>query len=448
MKPVYLLKYGIAATMLLAGNAYAQMDSCNVFLQGNHVEIGISPSGSYGSSVVAPSGYHAHGPAGPSYYHPCSSGATTGTALGFVADPLMTGWSTDTAALSHYMGDYFLPGYPFEGWSIQVGGTQYQAFNTTGTGGYTGTLTGSNIGYTTAVAGVTSTWQGSVDSIEITQVTTIDTGNLYFMVEVNFTNLRLTPVNDIYYFRSVDPDNDETWPGGGFPTVNKIACQGPDTTLVTAYGLTGTWTIMGLGTTDTNARCLIYEGWPLPDTVDLSHVYNQTYSYGTSFPSLYTAGGIDTLDNAIGLVYHIAHLATVDSASDSTYRTTSTAHLHPANSASITYFYAFGQAGIDSAFSAMNKNTPAVNPLAVQSVNGSADVKVYPNPSKGLFNVSGLSAGDKLILYDMMGRVALAQDGSQGVNTISAGSISPGAYILVVNDADGNVKSRIPLQKL
>jgi len=445
MKRVYLLKSALIASMFVSGGAYAQIDSCNVFLQGNHVEVGVSPSGSYGSCVPAPSGYHPHGGLSDSYYHPCSSGAYTPTPLGFVADPEFTGWDT-TSSGSHYMGDYFLPGTPFEGWSVQIAGVQYQAYNTEAslpTG-----LTGSNIGYTSVVGQQTSTWQGEVDSVQITQVTTVDSGSLYFTVQLTFTNLSTTPVNDLYYFRSVDPDNDETWSGGSFVTTNTIVSQGPDTAaLVTAYGQLGTWTVMGLGTTDTNARSVVYETWPLASTVDLGTIYNQTYAPSTS---LYTTGATNTADVAIGLIYHISHLATVDSAADSTLRTTSTAHLHPANSQTVTYFYAFGQAGIDSAITNTSRVDSTANiSLGVSSINNNANLKVYPNPATETINVSGLNAGDQLSLYDMMGRQVLSQQvASGGINTVSINNVAPGAYVLIARDVNGNVESRVPVQKL
>ena len=39
----------------------------NVFLQGNYMEIGVSASGSLGTSVAAPAGYHPQGQSGISY---------------------------------------------------------------------------------------------------------------------------------------------------------------------------------------------------------------------------------------------------------------------------------------------------------------------------------------------------------------------------------------------
>ena len=414
--------------------ASAQMDSCNVFLQGNHVEIGISPVGSYGSSVGAPAGYHGNVTDGSAYNSTCGHSSTGSDHVGFVADIDMDGWSTGTP---NFFGDYFLPGSPYEGWELAIGGSVVKAVNTDST--FTGTLSasGSNISYSNVGGVITATWQGMIDSVQLTQVTTIDSGSLYFTTKVTLTNLSVSPVNDIYYFRSLDPDNEEVQTST-FTTANTIVHQSADTTVVTAAGTTYTNDILGLGTTDSNAHCLIYGEWPLSDSTQLSSLYNQTYS---GVATLYAQGASDTLDYAIGLVFSIPHLATVDSAADSVGRTTASAGMHPANSATITLFYSFGQVGLDSAISALSKH--ASSSLAIKNVNETT-INVYPNPAGNFINVSGLNPGDQLSLTDMMGRsYPLPGNGSSRYST---GNVVPGNYILVVADASGNVRSRNNVQ--
>jgi len=440
MKKLFTLFIGLGAIQ-----ASAQIIDCNVFMQGNYVEVGVSPVGSYGSSVYAPSTYHAHNPGGTgSSYHPCGTSTTSGTEyLGFVCDYGHDGWTVGTPP---YMGDYFLPGTPFEGWEMQFHGGCTQAFNMD-TAGFVGTLTssGSNISYSASAASVTSTWQGVVDSVQLTQVTTIDTGDLFFTMQVTFTNLSSTPVNDIYYLRTLDPDNDETWTGGGFTTTNTIAHQVADTTVVTAAGATGAYTMMALGTTDTNARCFVYGNWPIATTVDISTMYNETYS---DPETIYTQGSTNTGDNAIGLIYHIAHLASVDSAADSVYRTTSVHGLHPANTSTITFFYAFNAMGLDSAMSRM-ANSSTTGSLKVKNVNANTGVKVYPNPSNGLINVSGLNAGDQVSLIDMMGNIANLNGvvSGTGNDNFTLNGVPAGNYLLQVKDLNGNVTARVNVQK-
>jgi hypothetical protein len=428
-----LLTFCITCTVLQAS---AQIDSCNVFLQGNHVEVGISPVGSYGSSVGAPAGYHGNVTDGSIYNSSCGHYSTGSNHLGFVADIDKDGWTVGTPA---YFGDYFLPGSPYEGWEMAIGGSVVKAINTDST--FTGTLSasGSNISYSNIGGVITSTWQGMVDSVQLTQVTTIDSGNLFFTTQVTLTNLSVSPVNDIYYFRSLDPDNEEVQTGT-FTTINTIAHQSPDTTVVTATGTTYSTDILGLGTTDTSAHCLVYADWPLPDTTLLSSVYNQTYS---GVGTLYAQGASDTVDFAIGLVFSIPHLATVDSAADSVARTTASAGMHPANSATFTFFYSFGKAGMDSALSTLSKQ--ASTSLAIKNINAATEVKVYPNPTANFINVTGLNPGDQLSLIDMMGRTSALP--GNGTSRYSISNFVPGNYILVITDADGNVRSRIRVQK-
>src|ERR1022692_575080 len=102
-----------------AGIAHGQLVNCNVFLQGSYLEVGININGAYGTSTDAPSGYHPR-PDGGGLNNTCTGicGGSTNV-LGFVADPAEDGWTVGSPA---YCGDYFLPGYPQEGWSIEVGG--------------------------------------------------------------------------------------------------------------------------------------------------------------------------------------------------------------------------------------------------------------------------------------------------------------------------------------
>jgi hypothetical protein len=433
--PGLLKSFVIGGMLAAAGNTNAQLVGPNVFLQGKYVEVGITSNGDYGTSVAPPTGYHPHGVTG----------------LGFVCDYGMDGWTVGTPP---YMGDYFLPGSPFEGWELQVGSGRCQAFNG-GSGLYVGSLTGSgsNTAYTITGSTISGTWQGMVDSIAITQLTTVDTNALYFTVKITLTNTAYAPKNDIYYLRSLDPDNDETWPSGSFSTNNMVEHQVTDTTVVSATGLTGAYTMMALGTTDTAATAFVYNAWPLSSTVDLSTIYNQTFG-----PASYAEGVNDPGDIGIGLVINIPHLATVDSAGDSVSRKTAFAAKHPANSATFSYFYAFTRAGMDSAISsgirAKNADTIVTvthtGSLGVKNVNNNEAIKVYPNPAKNIINVTGLNTGDQLTVYDAIGRkVAGAQaTNGTGVSAVSMGNIAAGAYLLVVNDADGNVKARVPVRKL
>ncbi len=85
-----------------------------IFLQGLFIEVGIHSAGSFGTSQYAPAGFHTW----PNY----ASGPYEGR-LGFVADQGRDGWGVGTPPQT---GDYFVPGSPEEGWSVEwtVGGSE------------------------------------------------------------------------------------------------------------------------------------------------------------------------------------------------------------------------------------------------------------------------------------------------------------------------------------
>ena len=447
MKPLYLLSCAAIASLAVCSNkAAAQLVDCNVFLQGKYVEVGISASGAYGSSAVAPAGYH--GNCYGSDYYACSTTSSFGS-LGFVADPAMDGWTVGTPP---YYGDYFLPGTPFEGWAIEInGGARSDAFNTDASG-FTNGLTGSNTSYVASGSTVSGIWTGTLDSLNIQQVTTLDTNNLYFTVTVTLTNTSSAPMNNIYYVRTQDPDNDEMQTGY-FATNNKILYQEPSalhTAVVTATGTVDTAAYTALGTADSNAKCFIYTSWaPYPaSSISIASMYNGT---ATGLGTSYYAVGSTTLDQdiAIGLAFFVPHLSGVDSATDSVGRATSTAGMHPANMARFTYFFAFSRAATDSA---INATTAVIDTttLSIKNINTTTSISVYPNPAKDIINITNLTTTDQLALYDMMGRVVTQNwhINTTGTNTFPTGSVPAGAYILLVTDSNGAVVARLPLRKL
>lgn len=215
MKSIRFIAAALAAVCTIAtSSSRAQMTAGSVFLKGRYVEAGICANGDFGAATP-PAGYHPH------------TSSSGGGSLGFVADPAMDGWATGTPA---YVGDYFVPGTPFEGWNLQIGGVRAQAQSCMG---FTGTgLTGANTAYAVSGSKVIGTWEGTFDSMTVRQVTTLDT----------------------------------------------------------------------------NARCLVYNSWPISFSVDLYTIYGMSYA---TCSSLYAAGATNTADVAIGLVFRIPHLFSV-----------------------------------------------------------------------------------------------------------------------------------------
>jgi hypothetical protein len=183
----------------------------DVFLQGTFVEIGIAAGGSCGSFAAIPGGYHAF--AGR---------------LGFVADYDQNGWAIGTPPQS---GDYFVPGYPWEGWLCEfndAAGGEYTFINCDATGQFgvpQTTLTNTTAG-TTNSALWTGTAVGGSGSLLVEQNFYFDDADAKFFIEVTLTNSGPDPLTSVEYARAVDPDQ-EVDLGGDFITENWVAHQ-PD----------------------------------------------------------------------------------------------------------------------------------------------------------------------------------------------------------------------------
>jgi hypothetical protein len=87
--------------------------------------------------------------------------------------------------------------------------------------------------------------------------------------------------------------------------------------------------------------------------------------------------------------------------------------------------------------------------LGINNINSSSPIKVYPNPAQNSINITGLQSGEHLSLVDMVGQATILPEpiSGKGTDQFSLNSFSPGIYILLIKDLDGNIKSRIKVQK-
>lgn len=362
----------------------AQLIGGECFLQGTYLEIGINNNGALGSCNAPPAGYHPHCPT-------CTPGGGGINTLAEVYDWGHDGWTTGTPA---YMGDYTNPGTPFEGWSIQANGQINEAFQiNTCPGAFgccfsyfltppavVGTLTGANTTYANALGKITGDWAGTAlgGALSIKQETRVDVNASWVVMTVHLYNNTVSPISDVYYMRSCDPDNTTTWvPGGTSMTTNKIVYQNDwnHRVLVSAWdnGLLNPAydsinTYLGLGTKDCRAKATFfhYSGLTYGNLIPQGSpedIWNQslitTAISGTApFFYPYSVNAIDTLDVGIGLVFNIGTIA-------------------PNDSAVLSYAYIFnGNAGLDSAF-----------PDPVLSINSTFTVlPVYPYNVKDTFD--------------------------------------------------------------
>ncbi|MCK7557214.1 hypothetical protein MKQ70_20270 [Chitinophaga sedimenti] len=161
MRKSYKLLSLIAFSLFSVTAAEAQVVSGNGFLKADYIEAGIRPNGAFGSTVAAPSNY---------FY---STNTNFGGRLGFISDVGKDGWTVGNPA---YIGDYFLPGTPYEGFAIQANGTLYL---NDGTG--RNAIPGSVTGFTTTDISQTVQWIGNIAGVRIRQEFTVEKHRVLFL---------------------------------------------------------------------------------------------------------------------------------------------------------------------------------------------------------------------------------------------------------------------------
>ena len=362
MKKNYFSLFIILIFLTIGNGAFAQLTGGQIYLPGHWLEIGQNAYGAFGANPP-PAGYHPY---------------PAGTDLAEVYDYGHDGWTTGAPPL---MGDYTYPGSPFEGWGIQVGGTSGLNWAFTSNGAITGTgsLTGSNTSYVNAGGKLLGNWTGTTagGQLRINMETRVDTNASWVVVTAKLYNTGATTLNNLYYFRSCDPDNDEAH-GGSFATTNTITFQndGDHRVGVSGVGETYTYAYLQLCTKDCRAKSLIYSYWPIDYYVtDLSTVYTGT----AAIVPYYTAHGTDNGDIAIGLIYQLGGLC----GGDSTFVSYAYTFLNTAN-------------GIDSAFPEPNivvNGTPAHPPAAPGAIYDTFNTCLYPGLATLPVSLTGAATG-------------------------------------------------------
>ncbi|MCS7027669.1 MAG: T9SS type A sorting domain-containing protein [Bacteroidia bacterium] len=315
MKKIY---FYILALTGLSVQGLAQIVGGNCYLERNFVQMAVGSCGTYGVSAIPPAGYYPN---------------VTGR-FGFIADPPRNGWTVaGPGTFPNYMGDYFTPGSPEEGWGIEfnIGATNYNygTYQLCGTGlgdtGPSGHVPGGIVAYNTTPTSRQAVWQGSVMGLQITQTTTIFTDSLYILTCVRIqNNSPTTTFSNVYYMRNVDPDNEQPWTGD-FTTTNTIVYQQPMSSgsraLVSAVGLTHS-AYIGLGTKDTRAR-VTYGGFSNRDPSDIWNFVGFTG----------TIGSTNTSDIAISIAFNLGNIP-------------------PGGCAELAYVYVLSAAQLESALNA------------------------------------------------------------------------------------------------
>lgn len=194
-----------SALLCTTGSVTAEIHQGNAFLYGDNIEVGLGPDGAFGSDVISPD----------------TERKAHGKRLGYISDP--TGGKFDNDS---YHGDFFLPGYPEEGWGIRFDGKTYN--NNSNQQG--SEIIGGLLDFNTTASNQNVTWKGEVEGLEITQVFRVYTLGTAIVFDITLKNTTSIAMNDVYYLRTVDPDNNaEQDPGNSsakYSTTNTILSQG------------------------------------------------------------------------------------------------------------------------------------------------------------------------------------------------------------------------------
>jgi len=287
MKKIYAIYSLILVFFICQNPVYAQIASGNGFLKGNYVEAGIRPNGAFGSTVAAPSDYFSK-----------NASKYVGR-IGFIADVGKNGWTVGSPA---YIGDFFLPGSPYEAFSVKMNGTLYE-----NSGGGNAAINGSVTDFISDGTSSSVEWTGLIGNLEVRQVATVGKDKSYILIRVFFKNKGSATISNVFYTRSVDPDN-EVDQGGSYSTINTIEQQNMNSTstaLVSGKGINyGSY--LGLGSRDCRARVAVMSSF----SSNGEDIYN-----GIGSVALKNAGATNTADNAIAVAFNVGNLAAGETSS-------------------------------------------------------------------------------------------------------------------------------------
>lgn len=264
----------------------------SAFVRNSWVQAGLKADGTFGSNEdnVVPSGFTPTTVDGPT------------NSIGLIADGDEDG--------TFEQGDFFLPGSPYEGWSIKVGDNASRGSNDSGSEEVPGNWISSETDGDASV-----TWQSidEVNGIAITQnVSAPAAGDHLFHITATLTN-NSGSEQTVYYMRQVDPDNgvdpylrdNPDGPDADYSTFNTILANDD-----TAQVVTGTsyynYSTIGYRAADPDASVRISD-WsdPLSSTDDPSTplTVSEMDARLDRFSTDYKVGFQDFTDSTIDIAF-------------------------------------------------------------------------------------------------------------------------------------------------
>ncbi len=215
MKAIFNTNYlkTLVALLVIIVNvksAVAQISGGDAFVRGSRVQIGVEGQGGFeGANAPAPAGYNFRGGFGLS---------------GMVSNPLASpGWA-------NFNGDFFTPGAPENGWGLVFGNTAASpGLHNNRTGGFYQIFAGSALTYTArGTCFEEANWSAAATSgtnnVQVSVKYLVGANDSYFTTIVTLTNTSTGTIPTMYYYRNIDPDNNQSI-SGNFMTNQLIENQ-------------------------------------------------------------------------------------------------------------------------------------------------------------------------------------------------------------------------------
>lgn len=265
-------------------NAQITMVGPDGYVKGTSVEFGIRGVGGFEGvdalTSPVPAGMHLR---------------SMNNLFGFVANPQVNAWAT-------FDGDFFTPGSPENGWGFEIGttGGVSQGNNCS----YLQQINGAITGNSTVFNCYNMDWEGDATSgtnLHFKINYFLQQSDLFYTTTVSITNNTTATIPEMYYYRNVDPDNNQEI-GAGFVTTNTIVDNPPSSLCnlahVQATQSTPWNSYLGFAAIGANWRAT-HGGF---SNRDASNIWT-----GTGFNQ--AVGSTVTMDEAISLAYRIQNLA-------------------------------------------------------------------------------------------------------------------------------------------
>lgn len=188
--------------------------------KGDFIEIGINEKGVFGAKTNnKPPNFHDNRESDGNFK------------FGFIANPLADGWVD-------YDGDFFTPGVPEEGFTIEISGINYNNNNADYLFQIPGEVTNVNVVSSDCFEDTAQiTWEGNVAGLNIKRYYSVTQDGLFIQMKTIIKNLSDSVKNDVFFMHNVDPDNNITLSGSyetDMSLISQASSATDDVCLVTA----------------------------------------------------------------------------------------------------------------------------------------------------------------------------------------------------------------------